>query len=86
MSMEVNLNDHAPRAQDIEGVLRHPDGSFDCAAYAKLAHRERAAAMAASAGKAIRMVREMMSGVRASLAPIAKSGRASGKHQAAVRR
>ena len=44
MNRQVNPNGHAPRAQDIKGGLRHPDGSFDIAAYAKLAHRERAAA------------------------------------------
>ena len=86
MSREVNPNGHAPRAQDIEGVLRHPDGSLDIAAYAKLAHRERAAAIASSAREAIRMVREMVSGVRASLAPVARSEPASGKHHAAARR
>jgi hypothetical protein len=86
MSREVNPNGHAPRAQDMEGVLRRPDGSLDIAAYAKLAHRERAAAIAASARKAIRMVREMVSAVRASLAPVVRSGPASGKHHAAVRR
>ncbi len=70
MSREMNTNG---------GVLR-PDGSPDIAAYARLAHRERAAAVAASAGEAMRMVREMVSAVRASLAPAARSGPASGKH------
>lgn len=80
MYRQVNPNGHAPRAQDIEGVLRHPDGSLDIAAYAKLAHRERAAAIAFSAREAIRMVREMGSAVRARLAP------ASGKHHAHIAR
>ena len=72
--------------QEIEGVLRHPDGSPDIAAYAKLAHRERAVAIAASARQAIRMLREMVSAVRASLAPAATSAPAPGKHHAAARR
>ncbi|MDO9295814.1 hypothetical protein [Bradyrhizobium sp.] len=80
MNRQVNPNGHAPRAQDIKGGLRHPDGSFDIAAYAKLAHRERAAAIAASAREAVRMVREMGSAVRARLAP------ASGKHHAHIAR
>jgi hypothetical protein len=86
MSLEMNPNGHAPRAQDIEGVLegvlRHPDGSPDIAAYAKLAHRERAAAVAASAREGIRRVRAMVSAVRASVAPVARSEPTSGKHHA----
>jgi hypothetical protein len=89
MSREVNPNGHASRARDVEGVLegilRHPDGSPDIAAYAKLAHRERAAAVAALAREVIHKVRAMVSGLRARLAPVARSGPASGKH-AAVRR
>ncbi len=80
MDRQVNPNGHAPRAQDIKGGLRHPDGSLDIAAYAKLAHRERAAAIAASARGAVRMVREMGAAVRARLAP------ASGKHHAHIAR
>jgi len=86
MSREVNPNGHALRVQEIEGVLRYPDGSVDIAAYAKLAHRERAVAIAASARQAIRMLREMVSAVRASLAPAATSAPAPGKHHAAARR
>jgi hypothetical protein len=82
----VDPNGHAPRAQGIESVLRHPDGSLDIAAYAKLAHRERAAAIAASAREVIRVVRGMVSAVRASLAPVVRSEPASGKHHAAARR
>ena len=68
MSWEMNTNG---------GVLRHPDGSPDIAAYARLAHRERATAIAASAGEAMRMVREMATALRASLAPAATPGPAS---------
>lgn len=70
----------------IENALRRPDGSFDIAAYAKLAHRERAVVMTASVGEGLRRVREMVSGVRARLALAARSGPASGKHHAAARR
>ena len=84
MSREVNPNGHALRVQQVEGVLRYPDGSVDIAAYAKLAHRERAAAIAASAREAICMVREMVSVIRVSLAPVGRSGPAAGKHRAAA--
>ena len=57
-------------AKHFEGVLRHPDGSVDIAAYARIAHRERAAALASAARAAIGMVREMLSGIRARLAPV----------------
>lgn len=86
MSREVIPNGRAPRAQDIEDVLRRPDGSFDIAAYAKIAHRERAVVITASVGEGLRRVREMVSGVRARLAPAARSGPACGKHHAAARR
>lgn len=86
MYRQVNPNGHAPRAQDIEGVLRHPDGSLDIAAYAKLAHRERAAAIASSAKEGIRRVRELWTMIRTSLVPVARSEPTSGKHQAAARR
>jgi hypothetical protein len=85
MFPEANPKGHAP-AWHAEGVLRRPDGSPDIAAYAMLAHHERTAAIAASARGAIRMVREMVSGIRASLAPAARSEPTCGKHQAAARR
>ena len=65
-------NIRAQRA-GVEGVLRHPDGSVDIAAYARIAHRERAAAMASWREQAIGMVREMLSVIRARLAPVVKS-------------
>ena len=86
MSREVNPNGPASRAQDTEGVLRRSDGSLDIAVYAKIAHRERAAAIASSARETIRMVREMLSVIRARLAPAARSEPASGKHHAHPRR
>jgi len=71
---------------EIEGLLRHADGSPDIAAYAKLAHRERDKAVAAWATEAMRRVRETVSAIRASLAPAARSEPVSGKHHAAVGR
>jgi hypothetical protein len=86
MSWEQKPNGCAPGAQDIEDVLRLSDGSFDIAAYAKLARRERAVAIAASAGEGIRRVREMVSAIRTRLAPAARSEPVSGRHHAAARR
>ena len=86
MSWEQKPNGCTPVAQDLEAVLRHSDGSLDIAAYAKLAHRERAMAIASSAREGIRRVREMVSGVRATLAPAARPGPACGKHHAPVSR
>ena len=84
MSLEQRSNGSSLIVQEIEGVLRYADGSVDIAAYAKQAHRERAAAIATLAREALRMVREMLSGVRASLAPVARSAPASGKRHAPV--
>jgi len=86
MSLEVNPNGRALRVQEIEGVLRYPDGSIDIAAYAKRAHRERAMAIAASAKAGIRKVRKMVAAVLAGLAPATRSAPASGKHHAPVGR
>jgi hypothetical protein len=76
----------ASGADDMEGMLRHPDGSLDVAAYAKLAHRERAAAIAASMREGILIVRAMLSAIAARLAPAVRSEAASGKHHATARR
>ena len=70
------------RLQEIEGVLRYPDGSVDIAAYAKLAHREREEAIAASARESIRRMREIWSAVWRSVTRIARSEPPSGKHAA----
>ena len=86
MSRDQKPNGRSLRVQEIEGVLRYPDGSVDIAAYAKLAHRERAAAIAASAREGIRRVREMWSVIRTNLAPVARSEPASVKRHAAARR
>ena len=52
------------RSAGVEGVLRHPDGSVDIAAYARLAHRERRRRLLPRREKRIRMVREMVSVIR----------------------
>ena len=85
MSRELNSNSRSLRVQENEGVLRYPDGSVDIAAYARLAHRERTAAITASTTEAIRRVRAMVSVIRTSLAPAAREP-ASGKHHAAAGR
>lgn len=48
----------------VEGLLHHPDGSPNIAAYARIAHRERAAAIASSLRGAARSVRTMPSAIR----------------------
>jgi hypothetical protein len=39
-------------------ILRHPNGSIDIGAYAAIAHRQRAAAIASSMLSAVRFVRD----------------------------
>ena len=68
MSREQNSNGSMLGVQ-IEGVLRHADGSPDIAAYAKLAHHERAAAIAVSAREGVRRIRNMWSMIGTNLAP-----------------
>lgn len=45
MSWEKKPNGPGARGRTIEGTLRHPDGSPDIAAYGKIAHRQREAAI-----------------------------------------
>ncbi len=54
MSREQKSTGGVLGVQEFEGLLRHADGSPDIAAYAKLAHHERAKAVAASATEAMR--------------------------------
>jgi hypothetical protein len=79
MSRKNKPNERAP-THDFGAVLRRPDGSFDIAAYAKAAHRERALASVSLVNEAIRMVRELASAIRTRLAPVGSSELASGKH------
>ena len=85
MSRENKPNERA-LAHEFGPVLRCQDGSFDIAAYAKIAHRERALASISMVKEAIRMVREMASAIRTRLAPVGRSELASGKHHAAASR
>lgn len=81
MSRKNEPNERAP-AHDFGPVLRCPDGSFDIAAYAKIAHRERALASVSLVKEAIRMMGDMTSAVRTRLG---SSELASGKHSVAAR-
>lgn len=47
----------------LEGLLHHPDGSPNIAAYGKIAHRERAAAIASALSGAARNIRAMSSAI-----------------------
>jgi len=58
MSAEENWSDRLRRSDCNDGALRHPDCSIDIAAYASIAHRERAAAVAYSMLLVVRFVRE----------------------------
>ena len=86
MFREQKSNRRQLGVQEIEGVLRHPDGSVDIAAYTKLAHRERAAAIAAAAVEAVRRVRGMLWATGMGLAPVARSEAASARHHGPVGR
>ena len=54
MSWEKKPDGPAPRG--VDGALRHPDGSPDIAAYARIAHRERDAAIVSSMVLAVRFI------------------------------
>lgn len=55
MSWEEKPGDAA--SQRVERVLRHPDGSPDIAAYSRIAHRERDAAILSATREAARRLR-----------------------------
>lgn len=63
MSWEKKPNGPVSWAQRVEGALRHPDGSPDIAAYGRIAHRERDAAILAAVRDAARSLRGMWSAV-----------------------
>jgi hypothetical protein len=46
-------------------ILRHPNGSIDIGAYAAIAHRKRAAAIASSMLSAVRFMRDAGSAIAA---------------------
>jgi hypothetical protein len=64
MSWEVKLGGCISRERGVEGALRHPDGSPDIAAYGRIAHRERAAAIASAVMEITRSIRAMPSAIR----------------------
>ena len=72
MSWEKKPSGPASWVQRVEGALRHPDGSADIAAYGRIAHRERDAAVLAALQDAARSVRAMSSALWRVLA---RSGR-----------
>jgi hypothetical protein len=63
MSWEKKQAGPASCVQRVEGVLRHPDGSPDIAAYRRIAHRERDAAIRAAVQDTVRSVRAMWSAI-----------------------
>ena len=58
MSAVENWSDGPRRCRSGDAVLRHPNGSIDIGAYAAIAHRQRAAAIASSMLSAVRFVRD----------------------------
>jgi hypothetical protein len=58
MSAEANWSGGPRRLGSGNAVLRHPNGSIDIGAYAAIAHRQRAAAIASSMLSAVRFIRD----------------------------
>ena len=58
MSAEQSWNGGPRWPGSRDDVLRHPNGSIDIGVYAAIAHRQRAAAIAASMLSAVRFMRE----------------------------
>jgi hypothetical protein len=63
MSWEPKPAGPASWVQRVERALRHPDGSPDIAAYGRIAHRERDAAILAAMQDAARSLRAMASAI-----------------------
>jgi hypothetical protein len=63
MSCEMKPNGPVSWVQRVEGALRHPDGRPDIAAYGRIAHRERDAAILAAAQDTARSLRVMWSAI-----------------------
>ncbi len=57
------------RDQGSDAVLRHPDGSIDIGAYAVIAHRERAAAIASSMLSAAGFIHEARAAITRAILP-----------------
>jgi hypothetical protein len=73
MSAEIRPSGYLEPAQMRDGVLRRPDGSFDIAAYAAMARRQRSAAAVSSMRAAIQFAWEAWSAIAA------PRGRAAGR-------
>jgi len=56
MSLEMSWENKPARPLGLEDTLRHPDGSPDIAAYSKIAHHEREAAIVSAVGETIRIL------------------------------
>ena len=67
MSWEKKPNGPASWVQRVDGALRHPDGSPDIAAYGRIAHRERDAAILATVQDTARSLRAMWSAISRAL-------------------
>ena len=76
----------ASGGHEIEEVLRLPDGSVDIAAYAKIAHRERAAAIVSSMRETIGRARGIFLAAGTRLAAVGRSQSASAKRHAPLAR
>ena len=63
MSWEKKPDGPTPWVLRVEAALRHPDGSPDIAAYGRIAHRERDAAILSAVQEAARSVGAMSSAV-----------------------
>jgi hypothetical protein len=72
MSWEKKPSRLVSWVQGVEGALRHPDGSPDIAAYGRIAHRERDAAVLAAVQDTGRRLRAMWS---AASRVVGRSGR-----------
>jgi hypothetical protein len=63
MSLEKKPGGLGSWVRAIEGALRHPDGSPDIAAYGRIAHHERDAAILAAVQDTARSLRVMWSAI-----------------------
>ena len=73
MSWEKKLHGHV---RAVEGALRHPDGSPDIAAYGRIAHHQRDAAVVAAVQDTARSLRAMWSSIWRGLGgSLGRSGR-----------
>jgi hypothetical protein len=74
MSAQEIWSTGATRPGSRGAILRNPNGSIDIGAYAAIAHRERAAAIASSMLSAVRLMRDVGSAIVAR-----RSQRAAGR-------